>query len=401
MSVASTYFSNLKEYKTSFWMLCIHMLLFAASFNMLIPELNSYLTELGREDLIWMNLGLWTIAAAISRPFSGKIADNISRKSVMFIGVLVSIIICFIYPLLPYVLGFLILRFLHGFSTGFQPTGATALVADVIPKGKRGEAMGIFGITITVGFSLGQGMGSIIKTAVGMQGLFLIAGIVGMISFLLILTIKEDKEVIRKNCEDKGYTTLWEKILPKWDEIFGIEVIQPSVMIFLTASLFGFFVLLIPELSTHLGIENKGLFFAVHLPFVVIMRFVAGKLTDKYGARRNLFVSLIFLGIGCVLTAYCNSLNMLIVCSIVYGIGAAISSPAVFAWTADLANPVYKGRGMGTMFIFLELGIFSGNYVGQKIYQNQVENLPTAFMVGAFLCVFGMLFLAFTYKRKS
>ncbi len=186
MSAFLSYFSSLKHYPLAFWMLCLHMLLFMASFNMLIPELNSYLTSLGREDLIWMNIGLWTISAGIIRPVSGKIADNISRKSVMYIGVLVSIIACFCYPLFPFVLGYLALRLFHGFSTGFQPTGATALIADLIPKGKRGEAMGIFGIMLTIGFSLGNGVGSIIRNAWNMNGLFMVAGVLGVLSFLMI-----------------------------------------------------------------------------------------------------------------------------------------------------------------------------------------------------------------------
>src|SRR5690606_3869667 len=113
--------------------------------------------------------------------------------SVMFFGVIVSVIISFLYPLFLTVTGFLFLRFLHGFSTGFHPTGATALIADVIPKGKRGEAMGIFGVTITLGFSTGQALGSTVRSAGGMEGLFYTCGILGAISILLILFIKENK----------------------------------------------------------------------------------------------------------------------------------------------------------------------------------------------------------------
>ena len=398
MGAVSNYFSSLKNYSASFWVLCVHMLLFCSSFNMLIPEMNEHLTNLGGANYKWLILGLWTIAAAISRPFSGKIADNISRKSVMYAGVMVSIMISFLYPLFMTVTGFLVLRFFHGFSTGFQPTGASALVADVIPEGKRGEAMGIFGITITLGFSLGQGMGSTVKGAFGMEGLFMACGIMGLISLFLIPAIQENKQTILDNAKEKGYTKNYDKIIPKKNEIVGREVIQPSLVMFLSANVAGLYFLLVPDFSQHLGIANKGLFFLVNVAIVVVTRFVAGKFVDLWGARKNLYISLSVLVVGCLITGSATTPSHFLLSSLVYGFGAAIGSPAIMAWTADIANPIFKGRGLGTMFIALELGFLSGNFIGQQIYQNDPNNFFKAFSAGAFLAALGVCYLFLTRK---
>ena len=401
MGAVSNYFSSLKDYSTSFWILCLHMLLFFSSFNMLIPELNQYITDLGGPEYKWMILGLWTVAAAITRPFSGKVADNISRKSVMYIGVIISVLVSFSYPFFTTVFGFLLLRFLHGFSTGFQPTGATALIADVIPEGKRGEAMGIFGVTITLGFSLGQSMGSTVKAAFDMEGLFITCGILGLLSILLIAGIKENKTTVRQNAIDKGYTTLYNKVIPKKDEVFGLEVIQPSVIMFLSANVAGVYFLLVPDFSQHLGIENKGMFFAVNVGIVVLTRFIAGRFVDLWGARRNLYVSLSVLVIGCFVTGTATTETHFLLSSLVYGFGAAIGSPAIMAWTADIANPIFKGRGMGTMFIALELGFLSGNFFGQMIYDNNPDNFLKAFSFVAILAFVGLIYLILTNKKKD
>lgn len=348
-----------------------------------------------------MILGLWTIAAAISRPISGKIADNISRKSVMFGGVLVSIIISFAYPLFLNVTGFLLLRFLHGFSTGFQPTGATALIADVIPRGKRGEAMGIFGVMITLGFSAGQASGSMVKLNFGMEGLFYTSGILGVLSFLMIFLIKENKDTVLQNAAERGYTKLSDKIFPKWDEIIGPEVAQPSVVMFLYANVAGIFFLLIPDFSEHLGIKNKGLFFAVNLLIVIVTRFVSGKFVDKIGARKNIVFGLSVLIIACFVVGTADHRTHFLLSSLIFGFGTAIISPAIMAWTADLADPKYKGRGMGTMFIMLELGFFSGNFLTQLIYQNKAENFFRSFAFGAILCGISLTYLFFTRRRVA
>jgi MFS family permease len=59
-------------------------------------------------------------------------------KRVMVFGVAVCFFISLLYPFMTNVGGFLVLRFLHGISTGFTPTGTSAYVADIIPFSKRG-----------------------------------------------------------------------------------------------------------------------------------------------------------------------------------------------------------------------------------------------------------------------
>ena len=400
MNKIGKYFESVRNYSASFWILCLHMLLFFCSFNMLIPEMNAYITSLGGADYKWLILGLWTVAAALSRPFSGKIADNISRKSVMIIGVSVSVFIAFLYPFFLNVAGFLFLRFLHGFSTGFQPTGATALIADVIPQGKRGEAMGVLGVTITLGFSLGMALGGIVKDAFSMNGLFITCGILGAVSMILIFFIQEDKEKVERNAAEKGYASLWDKIIPKIDEIIAPEVIQPSAIIFISAAISGMYFLMVPDFSEHLKIENKGLFFFVNVGIVVITRFVAGKFVDRVGARKNLIVGMLILSIACLVTGSARSELHFLSSSLIFGLGSAVVSPAVMAWTADLSDPKYKGRGMATMFIFLEMGFLFGNFMAQMLYDNRPENFLLAFSFGSALAIAGLIYLFFTRKKS-
>ncbi len=380
------------------------MLVFVMSFNMLLPEMNAYLTGLGGADKKWMILGLWTIAAAIARPFSGKMADNISRKSVMYFGILVSIAICFIYPYFVSVTGFLMLRFLHGFSTGFHPTGATALIADVIPKGKRGEAMGIFGVTISVGFSAGQAVGSPIKLGFGVEGLFMAAALLGIFSFGILLFVKEKKGIVlgsnKTEVQEKPHRK-WRDVIPRWNEILAPEVIHPTTIMFLTAMISGIYMVIVPDMSEWLKLENKGMFYLINVLFAVVTRFVAGRFYDRFGARRNLNVGLILMIVAVTLTGTSTTSEQFLFSGVIYGIAAGICSPALFAWTADLANPIFKGRGMSTMFIALELGLASGAYVTQVLYNNDFENIFALFMGAAVICGLGILYLLSTKQRKT
>jgi len=129
---------------------------------MIIPELPAYLTGLGGGDYKGFIIALFTLTAALSRPFSGELADSIGRVPVMVIGATVCGIAALFYPLISSVAGFMLLRLFHGFSTGFKPTGTSAYVADIIPKHKRGEAMGFVGFFGSLGMATGPSLGPLI-----------------------------------------------------------------------------------------------------------------------------------------------------------------------------------------------------------------------------------------------
>ena len=128
-----------RVYGVQFGLLCLSSFLFFASFNMIIPELPDYLSSLGGAEYKGLIISLFTLTAGFSRPFSGRLADTIGRIPVMIVGGAVCVVTGFLYPLTGTVAAFLLLRFIHGFSTGFTPTGTAAYVADVVPPGRRGD----------------------------------------------------------------------------------------------------------------------------------------------------------------------------------------------------------------------------------------------------------------------
>lgn len=132
-------------YNLQFWLLCISNFLFSASFQMMIPELPDYLTAMGGKEHIGLIIALFTLTAGLSRPFSGKLTDTVGRVPVMAFGSLVCCVCSLFYPFVHVVWGFLLLRFLHGFSTGTKPTATAAYVADIIPENRRAKQLGCWG----------------------------------------------------------------------------------------------------------------------------------------------------------------------------------------------------------------------------------------------------------------
>ncbi|MEJ6756005.1 MAG: MFS transporter, partial [Crocinitomicaceae bacterium] len=107
------------RFERNFWIICFALFFFIVSFNIIIPELNDYLSSLYKngEYLKGLIIFLFSLSAAISRPFSGKLSDYIGRKKVMIIGAILGVIVCASYPISSLIGGmagmvfFLMLRF--------------------------------------------------------------------------------------------------------------------------------------------------------------------------------------------------------------------------------------------------------------------------------------------------
>lgn len=368
------------------------------SFNLIIPELNGFLKNLKGQEFQSLIIALFTVSALISRPFSGKLADLIGRKKVMYIGMYFAIAISLIYPFSSFVsfpvLFFLGLRFLHGFSAGFFPTGATALLTDILPPEKRGTGMGIWGTFISLGIGSGQGLGSIISNAIGINYLFFIASACAILSGLLLIKVKETLK------NKKRFTS--DHLLIDMEDVFEPNVIPAAIVMFLSATCSGIIFVLTPDISTFLGIENKGWFFIYYVMTTIFVRLFFSSLSDKIGRRKTLIIGMIFLAFSMILIGFAKTTYAYTIASIIFGIATGISSPTLFAWTADLSHKDRRGVGAGTMFIALELGIMFGSFSTMFTYHNNLKSIPYAFSVGAILSVVALIYLVWhLFRRKS
>lgn len=359
---------------------------------MIIPELPAYLTSLGGEEYKGLIISLFTLSAGLSRPFSGKLADKIGRIPVMIVGTSICFIVGLLYPILNFVSGFLFLRFIHGFSTGFKPTGTSAYVADIVPFQKRGEAMGIQSLFGSLGMAAGPAIGGWIATHWELNVLFYTSAFTSIFSILILIRLKEtlpNKEKFSLNL-----------FRLKKNEIIEKRVLVPSTILFLAVFSFGVVLTIIPDLSEHLGIENKGLFFAVFTLSSLGIRLLAGKASDKYGRVPVLRVAIFCLILAMVTIASAQSKSTLLAAGVLFGSAVGMYSPTTSAWVVDLSLNDFRGRALATMYIFLEAGIGFGALVSGWIYRNNPDNFRWVFLTSAGMASLAFLYLIFIKKGK-
>ncbi len=357
---------------------------------MIIPELPSFLSALGGEDYKGLIIALFTLTAGLSRPFSGKLTDLMGRKPIIIIGTIVCIICSLLYPILTTISGFMLLRLVHGFSTGFSPTAMTAYIADIVPKHRRGEAMGIIGVSINLGSSISPPLGSYLATHHSLNMMFYASSLFAVISFLLIWNIKETVAV-PKPFKPK-------MLLLNRNEIISKQAILPAFVCGLSYLGFGAIITITPDQSEFLGITNKGLYFSSFTLCSILSRLVAGQVSDRYGRIIVMKVAVALLALAYLCFGYAESPSWLLAGSGFVGFSLGIAMPAVFAWTVDLSNDSNRGRSMATLFIGLEIAIGTGALIGAAIYDNDPSNFKQVFQVVSVITIFAILFVK---EKKS
>jgi MFS family permease len=365
--------------------------MFFASFSMIIPDLPSYLESLGGADYKGLIISLFTVTALASRPFSGKLADKIGRVPVVMFGSVVCLICSLIYPVVTTVAGFMMLRLVHGFSTGFTPTGQAAYLSDIIPAERRGEATGVLGTAGTMGMAGGPALGGFISSAFGINFMFYTSAGCAVIALLILSNIEET--ILKKHRFSIGLLKIHKH------ELIEPKVMIPSIVMVLCAYAYGAVYTVLPDFGEFVGIRNKGLLFTCLTVASFIVRLIAGKASDRYGRKPVLVISTMVMFLSMTVVAFSHTALPLIIGVTIYGLAQGSASPTLLAWATDLSDIKHKGRGVATLYMAMELGIMQGAFISGLVYANDSSNFFLTFIISGVLALVAFFYLL-TVKTK-
>lgn len=355
---------------------------------MLIPELPAYLTSLNGGEHMGLIISLFTLTALISRPFSGKLADSVGRIPVIVFGGAVCTICSFLYPVFTSVFGFLLLRLVHGFSTGFTPTGQSAYVSDVIPAERRGEAMGWLGTIGALGQACGPAVGGYVAREFGIDAMFYLSSAFGFTAVAIVIGMKETlptKKSFRFSLLKVGK-----------DDLFEPRVLLPCIIMGLAYYAYGAVLTLIPDFGEDVGIQKRELLFTVFTIATLLVRLLAGRASDKYGRAPVLVVSTLLVMIAMMVVAVSETPTMLIAGIFLYGLGQGGVSPTLMAWATDLSESPHRGRAISSLYIFMELGIGVGAFMSGWLFGGPSPDFFLPFIVSSVLS--GIAFIILLVK---
>jgi MFS transporter, Spinster family, sphingosine-1-phosphate transporter len=155
----------------------------------LIPLLRVHLS-VSDADLGAMQTWLLLVLALASVPF-GFFADRISRKAIIWIGILCWSLATLAGGLASTFTSFLIARAFVGLGEAAYAPAAQSMISGAFPKERRAMAQSIFATGMLLGGACGQVLGGMVGSHYGWQMAFFIVGIAGLIPSLALFSIQE------------------------------------------------------------------------------------------------------------------------------------------------------------------------------------------------------------------
>lgn len=193
-------------------MIANFMLFFA--FYLLTPLLPIYLSEAfgTAKDTIGIVLFGYTVAALLSRPFSGYIVDSFARKKVLMVFYFFFFIFFAGYLAAGSLLMFAIVRTLHGGPFGSLTVANSTVAIDVLPSSRRNEGIGYYGLSNNVAMAIAPSVGIYLyRYTHDFSLLFWIAFVVAFIGlvcdFTVTLPVKSPVQNKQKLSLDRFFLT--------------------------------------------------------------------------------------------------------------------------------------------------------------------------------------------------
>lgn len=316
------------------------------SFYFLLVTLPIYILQLGgSESEIGLIIGVFTISAVLLRPFIGRELDRRGRKKVLVAGSVVFLLSTMLYNYTYSVTSLLLLRVIHGIGWGAATTASSTLIADIAPSSRRGEAMGIFGMAANVAMAFGPALSIILLNLSNFPTLFMISAAIALVSMLLVLPISETI-VVRPETP-----------------LFSREALFPSALMFTVTLTYGSIVSFLALFAQKQGITNPGIFFTVFAITLLLVRTIAGKLSDIKGRKFVIVPGMVIITLGLWVLSTAGSLATFLAAALLYGIGFGLVHPTIMALLVDLVSVRERGAAMGTFTAAFDLGIGTGSIV--------------------------------------
>jgi MFS family permease len=359
-----------------FLFICLATGCFYLSFYFILPVMPLYVASLGgTSSQIGLIIGLFAAMAMLMRPPSGWLIDTRGSRPVLVAGMVIFLLASLGYIATSTVGPILALRIFHGIGMGLFPTAATVVIAELAPAARRGEAMGWFGITNSLGLIFGPVLGPAVASGLGFPALFVLAAAVAGLGLGCIYAVPAGDPPARPSR------------VPRPGDFFSRAAVLPSLMLLLLFIPYGTVVAFIPLVAKARGLENPGLFYAVFALAMVLVRAKAGEISDRCGRATVIVPGMVVTGSSFLVLGLTSGAAGVLAGGLILGLGFGSAQPALMALTTDRVVPAERGKAMGTFYTAWELGIASG--AAGAGWLLSLTDFGTLFLLGAFIPMCG------------
>ena len=365
------------------------VLAFAANFFSglafaLFLHLPGYLTDLGADETqIGVIFGLTAVASIAMRPFLGTAMDRYGRRPVILVGNIINITFILFY-LTVSVLGpwVYVVRIGHGVAEAMLFSALFTYGTDVVPSSRRTEGLAMFGVSGLLPIAFAGIIGDIVLAVAGFRELFMLAAFFAFLTLAFSLPLPERKPAQQPGVVRRGFWAIARnrELLPIWWMIGMFSFALTAYFVFLRTYV------------DETGIGSVGLFFAVYAAVAIIERIFFGRVPQRFGEHRTLYVALIMFAAGFVVLGTTSSTAGVALAGAMCGAGHGYAFPILTSMTVTRAPDADRGSAIAFFTSLFDVGLLVGGPILGAIIG--ARGYPAMFLFAGFAVFAGVLIFA-------
>ena len=333
-------------YRLNFWLVFTATSAIGVAANLFV-FFPVYIVKLGGDAAaIGAIVAVGALAALAARPGFVPLTDRRGRRTTALWSLVLEALAIVLY--IPvHSLGWPIyaVRVMQGAVDGTARVALFALVFDILPEGRRGEAMALFSLSGQGPAAVGPLVGEALLKYFGFDVLFCVAAMLCLVAAAATAMLPDDHPNDRAlhshppadHLSDEhspgasarrsapadavGYRALIfdRNLMPLWVVAFAFTFTISSRLSF------------VAPFAYHKGITQVGWYFALYSGIAVALRLFGGNVLDRLGVERILGPAMGLLGIGVAILALTGTSGALLGAAVLGGVGHSYAYPALSA----------------------------------------------------------------------
>lgn len=359
-----------------------------------LPIITPYAIGLGASHILAGSIvAVYSFTNMIGNVVGGHWIDRFGRKRMLLAGLFSVAVTLFFYPAAQTGSQLFVIRMLHGLAGGVLIPAAFAYIGDRTSTGTRGKAMAFTGASIGTAAILGPAFGGIMSSYSKIPLVFVIIGILFVISGLLV--IKFIPESFKKS--ERGKVNI-KDFVPLLKNPGVVQASLAALALMISNGTLAF-ALPIQVEAAGLGAGKTGMLLTIFgLMALVIFLTPINRLFDKVRLVPLIAFGLALIGIALFLLQNMSSLTLGIVAMLIYGTGFAFVFPSMNQLVAATSIKEDRGKAYGIFYAFFSLGAVVGSSMSGAI--SEAGRAP--FTASAIAMLFGgaLLIIISSFKRE-
>jgi len=328
-------------------------------------------------------IGAFAFTALAGRPVAGHVADLRGRRPVVVIGSLLASLAGLLYLMPGGLPTLLVARLVLGAGEGMVFTAGATWVVDLAPPERRGRVIGLYGLAVWGGLSLGPPIGDAILRASSFDAVWAFAAISPFLGALVALRLPDP---YRPEPEHEKRP------------LIARESIRPGLALSLAtvgyAAMASFIVL---DLDAN-GTGHGAAAFTAFAATVVVTRLAGGDLPDRIGPLRCAAGAAVVEVGGLALIALADSLPLALAGAVGMGMAFALIYPSLSLVVIGDVSETRRGSALGTFTAFFDVGMGVGGPLAGLAAS--LGGYPAAFWLGS-ACAAGAGVAVLSVRARS